>query len=296
MNEPSPNEPEIQPKANGDRAGDYRSDRAKTGKRRRWACCLIVFILLCLLATVGNWLAQQARRQGLPVPDISPRSLPWPMESKPEPMPTPHVLPKTFEGVIKILKPVVEERFRPKAEQMGIAWPPPRTRLIGLKLERSLEVWIANSKGPFKLLKTYPVLAASGDIGPKRKEGDKQVPEGHYRLVYLNPDSDYHLSLLLDYPNAADIAREKEALSEGVNLGGSICVHGSNMSIGCLAIGDSAIEEVFTLVALAKPSHRDIIILPADFRKRPDLISLAGDDAEVLDLYTDLIKLMDTVQ
>ncbi len=269
------------------------SPRRRRGRRWPWAVAL--FVLLCLLAALGNYLFHRAALRGtgfsaiLSAPTILAPTT-WP------PRPTPHVLPDTISGVIQTLQPVLKERFGAACAEKNIQWPPARTRLVGLKSEKQLELWVANLEGPFHLLKTYPILAASGGLGPKRRQGDRQVPEGHYELTYLNPESTFHLSMLLDYPNAADKLREASGVADGADLGGDICIHGSNLSIGCLAIGDAAIEEVFTIVAMADAEHRDVLILPADFRKRPDMISLAGDDADVLKLYRELSKLSETVK
>ncbi|NJN46820.1 MAG: L,D-transpeptidase family protein [Candidatus Competibacteraceae bacterium] len=93
-------------------------------------------------------------------------------------------------------------------------------------------------------IKHYPVLAASGTLGPKLCEGDRQVPEGIYRIKSLNPNSAYHLSLELDYPNAFDL---RQAERDGRNNPGSaICIHGKAVSVGCLAMGDTAIEELYS--------------------------------------------------
>lgn len=118
--------------------------------------------------------------------------------------------------------------------------------LRAFKHERSLEVWVQpQGKGPYKLLKTYPIAAASGNLGPKRREGDRQVPEGFYAVTtaLLNPKSRYHLAMNVGYPNSYD-------RSLGRN-GSFIMIHGSNVSAGCLAMTDPAIEEIYTLVAQA---------------------------------------------
>lgn len=141
-------------------------------------------------------------------------------------------------------------------------YPPERLTLIAMKDERKLEVWMETPKGP-KFLTEYPITAASGGPGPKRKEGDKQVPEGLYRLTDLNPNSRYHLSVRIDYPNRDDIARSTIPVSE---MGGDIFLHGRAVSIGCIAIGDPAIEELFCLIARAK--QREIWIAPYDFRRK----------------------------
>ncbi len=93
-----------------------------------------------------------------------------------------------------------------------------------------------------KLLKTFRVVAQSGEPGPKRREGDRQVPEGVYEIKVFNPQSSYHLSLGLNYPNAADRHH-----ADPEHPGGDIYIHGSNMSVGCLALGDDAIDELYVI-------------------------------------------------
>jgi hypothetical protein len=133
-------------------------------------------------------------------------------------------------------------------------WPPRTLSLVAFKQERRLEVWADG-----RLLKIYPILAASGGPGPKRREGDRQVPEGIYRLTTLNPQSRFHLSVRVDYPDGEDLANGC--------TGKDIYVHGGAASIGCIAIGDSGIEEVYRLAQLV--DDRRIFILPWDFRRRP---------------------------
>ena len=88
---------------------------------------------------------------------------------------------------------------------------------------------------------TFPILRASGRLGPKRQEGDGQVPEGCYFIERFNPASLFHLSLGLDYPNASDLV----LTTDREHPGSDIFIHGNCQSIGCLAMGDPAIEEVF---------------------------------------------------
>jgi murein L,D-transpeptidase YafK len=111
------------------------------------------------------------------------------------------------------------------------------------------------------------VQAASGGPGPKLREGDRQVPEGLYKLLWLNPNSSYHLSMKLDYPNAFD--RGKGRADGRTRLGGDIFIHGRAASIGCLAMGDPAIEELFTLVAEVGVGNVRVTIAPHDLRRRP---------------------------
>ena len=115
-----------------------------------------------------------------------------------------------------------------------------------IKTQRALEVWGRNGTGggPFALIHAYPLAATSGTLGPKRRANDAQTPEGCYTINRYNPDSQYLLSLGLDYPNAAD-----RALGEP-HPGGDIFIHGADVTIGCLPITDAGIQEVY-LLALA---------------------------------------------
>ena len=110
-----------------------------------------------------------------------------------------------------------------------------------IKETRTLELRI-QEKGRWRLLKTYPILAMSGELGPKTAEGDRQAPEGFYATTQplLNPRSKFHLSFNIGYPNAYDRKKGR--------TGSFIMVHGSDRSIGCFAMGDPAIEEIYTMV------------------------------------------------
>ncbi len=164
--------------------------------------------------------------------------------------------------------PAVRRRLGPALDAAGIAWPPCRIVLVGLKAEKRLELYAANAPdAPLGFVKSWPILAASGSAGPKLRQGDRQVPEGLYRIESLNPNSRFHLAARINYPNAADRAR---AAAEGrSDLGGDIMIHGSNVSAGCLAMGDPAAEEIFVLIALAGRDNVEVILAPHDFRLRP---------------------------
>lgn len=140
--------------------------------------------------------------------------------------------------------------------------------LIGLKEERLLEAWAHPEDGEPELIRTYPFTAYSGKLGPKLREGDLQIPEGIYRVEYLNPNSSYHLSIKIDYPNAFD--REKGAIDGRESLGGEIFLHGRAVTIGCIPIGDEAIEDLFLIVSQVGTGQTEVIITPFDFRIRED--------------------------
>ncbi|WP_192820197.1 murein L,D-transpeptidase family protein [Rufibacter sp. LB8] len=115
--------------------------------------------------------------------------------------------------------------------------------LRAFKQERVLEVWAKQkADSAFQLLTTYPFCGNSGTLGPKRQEGDRQIPEGFYYIDRFNPNSNFHLSLGINYPNAADSLR-----NAGRKLGGDIFLHGDCVTIGCIALTDDKIKEVYVL-------------------------------------------------
>lgn len=180
----------------------------------------------------------------------------------------------------------VKARLSPTFAAQGVAYPPASLTLIGLKAEKRLEVWAPDATGQPRLLKVYPILAASGGIGPKLREGDGQVPEGLYAIESLNPNSRFHLSLRIDYPNADD---RRRAQTDGrTQLGGDIMIHGSNASIGCLAMGDPAAEELFVLAALTGPRNIQVILSPVDFRKEASVKIPAGQPAWVAERHAQI--------
>jgi len=174
--------------------------------------------------------------------------------------------PRTVADVVDRYRAPVEARLKPSFTARQIAFPPRKLTLIALKEERLFELW-AESAGQWKRVRSYPILAASGRQGPKLLEGDLQVPEGVYRIALLNPNSSYHLSMKIDYPNAFD---RQQAKQDGrTRLGGEIFIHGKDVSIGCVALGDEAIEELFFLVAKTGRENTQVIFAPFDLRKRP---------------------------
>jgi len=157
-------------------------------------------------------------------------------------------------------------RLEEKFKKAGVAYPPAQVTLAYFKDVRELWLYAGPSHGKLALIHRYPVLAASGKAGPKLKEGDLQVPEGIYRIVLLNPRSQFHLSLRVNYPNDFD---RRQAKKEGrTRLGGDIMIHGEAVSIGCIAIGNSAIEEVYRLGERTDFKQWNVLLSPVDFRAR----------------------------
>lgn len=116
------------------------------------------------------------------------------------------------------------------------------------KKEQILEVWAKNQKDSvFQKITEYNFCNFSGDLGPKRREGDRQIPEGFYHIDRFNPKSKFHLSLGLNYPNASDLI-----LSDKDEPGSHIFIHGGCRTVGCIPITDDKIREVWVLAETAK--------------------------------------------
>lgn len=174
----------------------------------------------------------------------------------------------TVEERVAQFAPRCDPLWRERCRLASIPWPPERLLLVGLKAERRLEIHAADRTGRWRWLHVFKILGASGGPGPKRCEGDRQVPEGVYGIASLNPNSRYHVSLRIDYPNALD--REQGQAEGTAALGGDIMIHGGEASVGCLALGDPAAEELFFLATRHGIGHLRIVLLPHDFRIRPD--------------------------
>ncbi len=164
------------------------------------------------------------------------------------------------------ISPRAKRRLLRKFEAVKATWPPREVAFVAFKDEKVLDLYARALEGGWTFVHRYPVLAASGRAGPKLRQGDRQVPEGVYRINYLNPTSRYHVSLRLNYPNAFD--RKMAAVDKRRGLGGDIMIHGKNLSAGCLAMGDAAAEELFVLIAEVGKSRARVVIAPTDFRRQ----------------------------
>ena len=150
-----------------------------------------------------------------------------------------------------------EDTLKKQFESKKLSWPPKEMYVRSFKYDRELEVWVRNDdKEPFKLFKTYKICMQSGTMGPKRMEGDYQVPEGFYYINEFNPNSNYHLALGLNYPNVSD-----KIVSDSLHLrpGNNIYIHGDCVSTGCIPISDEPIEEVYMLASYVKTQGEDFI-------------------------------------
>ena len=165
---------------------------------------------------------------------------------------------------------------------------PKKLTLIGLKYEKLLEVW-GEYKGEQVYITTYPFTAFSGHLGPKLREGDRQIPEGIYGVGYLNPNSKFHLSININYPNRFD--RKMAKKEKRTNLGSAIMIHGKDVTIGCIPIGDEKIEELYFLAEKVGIQNIKVILAPIDFRHREVKIG-KNKHPWVRELYNDIKKEM----
>lgn len=160
-----------------------------------------------------------------------------------------------------------EDTLRRQFEAKGLAWPAKYLYIRSFKYDSQLEVWVKygiNEK--YKLFNTYKVCALAGSLGPKRMQGDYQVPEGFYYINEFNPRSMYHLSLGLNYPNVSD-----RILSDSLQPGGDIYIHGSCVTTGCIPITDKQIEDLYVLAMHARNQGQDFIpvhIFPIAFKAK----------------------------
>ncbi len=184
-----------------------------------------------------------------------------------------------------------EDSLKKQFEAKKLSWPPNYVYLRSFKYDKQLEVWVKDKKqDPYKLLKTYKVCMASGTLGPKRHEGDFQVPEGIYHINEFNPNSNYHLSLGLNYPNASD-----KILADEYKPGSAIYIHGNCVSTGCIPIADMPIEELYVLTSYAKDAGQEFIpvhIFPIKFDVKKSVDYLA----EALKTNPSLTKFSNTMK
>jgi murein L,D-transpeptidase YafK len=144
-----------------------------------------------------------------------------------------------------------DEVLRQRFKEKGLTYPPRAILLRAFKQEAALELWATDADDkPYVLIHEYRICTSSGTLGPKRRFGDEQVPEGFYELDWFNPQSNFFLSLHISYPNSSD-----RILGSHQNPGGDIFLHGNCASIGCIPIRDEGIKEVYWLAVRVHNQH-----------------------------------------
>lgn len=157
------------------------------------------------------------------------------------------------------------------------------------KSEKEVEIWGKNSSDTkFQLIKKYDVCRNSGVLGPKREQGDLQVPEGFYHIDRFNPYSTYYLSLGINYPNKSD-----RILGTKGKLGGNIFIHGECVTIGCLPMTNNLIKEIYIFCVEARNNGQTTIpvtIFPAKLTDEnlAELNKKYVSDLDMTNLWMDL--------
>lgn len=159
------------------------------------------------------------------------------------------------------------------------------------KKEKKIELWAKNSTDKtYTLIKEYKICRTSGDLGPKREQGDRQIPEGFYHIDRFNPVSNFYLSLGINYPNKSD-----KILGVRNNLGGDIFIHGSCVTVGCIPITNDRIKELYIFCVEARNSGQETIpvtIFPMELTDSnfDRLKNKYAEDNDKIGLWTDLKK------
>jgi len=158
------------------------------------------------------------------------------------------------------------ELLRKEFESKGFSYPADQIYIRTFKAHNEMEVWVKDKgRDTFALFKNYKICALSGVLGPKRWEGDRQVPEGFYFISDFNPSSDFYLSMLLNYPNYSD-----QILGNKQMPGGDIYIHGGCVTVGCMPMTDLGIQEIYTLCLSARLNGQTNIpvhIFPVRFNR-----------------------------
>lgn len=184
------------------------------------------------------------------------------------------------------IAPTVRSRLRPWFVRQRMTYPPDRIALVAVKDEQRLKVYSPDESGDWQFVMQYEIAKLSGKPGPKLRAGDNQVPEGVYNITFLNPESKYWLSLALNYPNTFDRRQAKK--DKRSNLGGDIMLHGWWFSTGCIAVGNTAAEDIFVLAKDTGLDNTKVVITPTDFRNETPEQALPTKPAWVSELYSDL--------
>ena len=187
---------------------------------------------------------------------------------------------QTIESVVEKYISKVKASLKNDFEKNNLSLDDFEMGILAFKKEQLLEIYVRkNETENWKLLKKYNFTAFSGEIGPKLNNGDNQIPEGIYQMEYLNPNSRFHLSIKVSYPNSFDL--EKAKLDKRTDLGGDIMIHGKSATIDCIPVDDKNIEEIFILATKAKNKKFPIIIAPHDFRTNktfPEIVGISWDN------------------
>lgn len=197
--------------------------------------------------------------------------------------------PPIFQSTDRVLSyygPAVRAKLKPLFAAQQIAYPPQSMTWIALKEEKQLLLFAKNKSGTYKQILSYPIIGTSGVAGPKLKEGDKQVPEGFYKIAGFRPNLVAHIGMDINYPNDSD--RRHAQAEKRRNLGCDILIHGSKWSTGCLAMGNEPIEEMFVLAHDVGAKNISLVFAPCNLLKTKPAVDFKKQPVWLRDLYREL--------
>jgi murein L,D-transpeptidase YafK len=188
---------------------------------------------------------------------------------------------------VKAARAEKEESIRHLFKLKDVRYPPQGIILIAYKMDRVLELWAGSEGHRYTLIRSYPICSLSGEPGPKRCEGDMQIPEGFYKIVLFNPFSNYHLSMMINYPNKSD------KILGCKRPGGLIFIHGNCVTIGCIPITDDLIKELYLICVDVKSVNNSEIpayIFPTrlTLAKMKELETLHRDDSDLIAFWRNI--------
>jgi hypothetical protein len=201
--------------------------------------------------------------------------------------------PPIFQSTDRVLTyygPAVRAKLKPLFAAQQIAYPPQSMTWIALKEEKQLLLFAKNKSGTYKQILSYPIIGTSGVAGPKLKEGDKQVPEGFYKIAGFRPNLVAHIGMDVNYPNDSD--RRHAQAEKRHNLGCDILIHGSKWSTGCLAMGNEPIEEMFVLAHDVGAKNISLLFAPCNLLQAKPTVDFKKQPSWLRDLYRELRREM----
>ena len=252
--------------------------------RLRLLLLLVALVAACLLAMRAgslrvvrssfNYAHQMVTRESLSLPyPVPPAAEEWRSLKAPE----------RLADVRARLLPKLHEELAARKCALG-----QRAFVRIFKESRELELWLQWDSGEWRLFRTYPIACFSGTLGPKTREGDMQAPEGFYNVAQkqLNPASSYHLAFNIGYPNAYDLAQQR--------TGSLIMVHGDVCSVGCFAMTDAVIEEIYLVVEAAVSGGGSVAVHCFPFRMTGERMKLA--DPTHLEFWRELVPVYEVFE
>jgi hypothetical protein len=198
----------------------------------------------------------------------------------------PKPLGLTVGQALKKFGPEAKKRLLAEFQNAGLVYPPEALSLVCLKSEQLLLLFAKGQDSQFKQIASHPLVSYSGELGPKLKEGDLQIPEGCYKITSM--DAITHLCLRVNYPNQQDKANARG--DHRTSLGGEIQIHEGVYSTGCVVISHDDMADLFVLAHDIGIGNIDLIIAPCNLMLREPPLDMSKQPKWLAKLYTDLRK------